>query len=123
MTLKKFIVKFSAFFLGCYCCIFLREFFSLNAVIASCLIGLLGTFIPVSRFGNTRNIQATIYAGSFAGMCSAGVLSGSLQIFLLSLFGGAFFIISENIFHGIGGKLGAIAFISVSLVYLIKGVL
>ncbi|EQC45997.1 hypothetical protein [Bacteriovorax sp. Seq25_V] len=123
MGKKKFIVKFSAFFLGCYCCVLLREYFGLNAVISSCLVGLFGTFLPVQKFGNKSRIEAAIYAGSFAGMCSAGVLSGALQIFLLSILGGTFFLLTENILHGLGGKLGTIAFISVSLVYLIKGIM
>ncbi len=120
MTKKKFSIKFVAFFSGCYSCFLLHHFFFVNVVVASCLIGLIGTFLPLKKVGNEKNIQAAIYAGSFAGMCSAGILTGPLEILALSILGASFFILTENILHGLGGKLGTIAFTSVTLVYLIK---
>lgn len=119
--LKRFIAKFLCFFLGCFLCFLLHTKIEMSAVMASCLVGLLGTFIPLSSFGNVKNLQNAIYAGSFAGMCSAGVLNHYSQIILLSLLGASFYLLTLDLFKGFGGKLGAIAFISVSLVYLLKG--
>ncbi|MDD0852043.1 hypothetical protein HBN50_03000 [Halobacteriovorax sp. GB3] len=119
--LKRFIIKLLCFFCGCSLCFVLHTKFDVSAVVASCIVGLFGTFIPLSKLGNVKDIQNAVYAGSFAGMCSAGVLTHFSQIFFLSLLGASFYLLTIDLFKGYGGKLGTIAFISVSLVYLLKG--
>lgn len=90
---------------------------------ASCLVGLAGTFIPIPKRVDSPGVQGALFCGSFAGMCSVEVLSGPLEIFLLSFIGAFLFLITRKMFVGIGGKLGAVAFVSVALMYLIRGVL
>lgn len=119
--LKRYILKFSCFFLGCLGCFYLQHFTILGPVLSSCIIGLLGTFIPLSKNIESPGVQGAIFCGSFAGMCSAEILSGPLEIFLLSFLGAFLFLITKKLFVGIGGKLGAVAFVSVALMYLIKG--
>lgn len=113
-------LKFISFFLGCGLCFLIHTQFGISSVIASCIVGLLGTLIPIPKVFNKNNIQGAIYSGSFAGMCSIGVLTSYLQIGLLSLLGAIIYLLTIDLFDGVGGKLGTVAFVSVSLVYLIE---
>jgi len=103
------------FFIGCYFTYALNRYFDIPIVLASAVVGLLGTFLPLDK-----KMQSVIYCGSFAGMCSSGILNSTYQILLLSLTGAFVFIALGRYFNGLGGKLGTVAFISVVLVYLIR---
>lgn len=81
----------------------LNHYFSLGAVIASSLVGLLG----VVAF---KKYQIPIYCGSFVGMASLGVLADYSGILLAAVLSGFLFLIAGNVFVGFGGKLGAIAY-------------
>ena len=85
----------------------------LSPVVASCIIGLLGALI--GYWMNAEDLAMVIFAGSFVGMTTVSL--GSLPIVLLAgLACGVFYLIAEPIFVGYGGKLGAIAFISLLIV-------
>lgn len=120
---KLFFIKFFSFFTGCWLCFFLHSETLLSPVMASCLVGLLGSFLPTKTSEIKKIAQSGIYSGSFAGMCSANILTSPIEILILSLIGGLLFLISRKMFEGIGGKLGTIAFVSVALMYLIRDIL
>jgi len=107
-----------AFYLGCAGCLLLREQFHFSAVISSAMIGLAGTFIPFPDSHEPLSLQAIVYAGSFAGMCSPLLLASQPMILFASACGALSYLFLRPRFLGFGGKLGASAFV-VSLVLLL----
>lgn len=118
---KFFILKYIAFFGGCASCFILHTQFAIPAVIASCLVGLIGTLIPMPKIYG-QHPYAAIYAGSFAGMCSEGLISSYWELACISIIGAVLYAITTKVFTGFGGKLGSIAFVSVALFILAKGI-
>lgn len=112
--------KFAAFYLGCLFCYLLQAEAHLSAVTSSALVGLIATFIPMPARLNRKSIQAAVYTGTFAGMCSQEILSGHPHILIISLIGGMVFVAAKPHFNGIGGKMGAMAFVSSLLFMLIR---
>lgn len=119
--LIKFSYKYIAFFLGSFFTFYLTKHFNIDSVISSCLIGLISTFIPLPSFVNKTIFQASCYSGSFAGMCSIVYNLGFIDFTIISSLGALFFILLSEKFNGYGGKMGMIAFISVSLSFFILG--
>ncbi len=117
-----FVIKYICFFSGCFVCFTLHESFNVPIVIAAAATGLLGTFIPFSRAFKSHP-YASIYAGSFAGMCSSNLIGSYWELGLISLIGASLYILTMNLFAGFGGRLGSVAFASVALYMLAKGVL
>ncbi len=92
----------------------------LGPVIASSIVGLLGYFTPkLLRVKIFENIPASIYCGSFVGMSSVLVLSSWVMVLLAGFLCGVLFIFMRGVYKGVGGKLGAMACLSVSLTLLI----
>lgn len=71
--------------------------------------GILITKIP--QYG--IELGAAWYTGAFVGMTSYYVLMLKRHFLLSGLISGIYFILSKNIFIGIGGKLGFISFLAV----------
>ena len=118
---KFFILKYAAFFGGCAGCFFLHTQFSIPELIASCIVGLLGSFIPLPKtYG--QHPYAAIYAGSFAGMCSEGLINTYWELGLISFIGAMLYTLTTKLFTGFGGRLGSIAFVSVALYVLGRGI-
>ncbi|WP_201023484.1 hypothetical protein [Pseudoalteromonas sp. 10-33] len=119
--LKFFFIKFGAFFSGCLLCFVMHTEFNFPAVIAASVVGLSGSFIP---FPKSLNIHpnAAIYAGSFAGMCSSSLINSYWELAFISLLGACLYVLTLNLFSGFGGKLGSIAFVSVAVFALAKGI-
>ncbi|MDQ9093024.1 hypothetical protein RC083_15695 [Pseudoalteromonas haloplanktis] len=118
---KFFLLKYLTFFFGCMSCFILHTQFAIPAVIASCLTGLVGSFIPFPKQYESHPCAA-IYAGSFAGMCSQGLISSYWELAIISFIGATLYVLTRKMFTGFGGKLGSIAFISVALFVLAKGI-
>lgn len=110
-------VKFLAFYLGCLGCHLLQTKAGTSPVAASAAVGLAATFVPVRR-----GLQAAVYAGTFAGMCSHEIIAGHRHILIISLIGAVLYVLFKERFNGIGGKLGAIAFVSSLLLILVRSV-
>jgi len=72
-----------------------------------------------ARFKN--HPYAAIYAGSFAGMCSSHLITSYWEIAIISVIGASLYVLTINMFTGFGGKLGSVAFASVALFMLAKG--
>ncbi|WP_247664651.1 hypothetical protein [Pseudoalteromonas sp. MMG010] len=95
--------------------------FAVPLVLSSCLTGLIGAFIPFpARYKNNPN--AAIYTGSFAGMCSIDLIGSYWELAIISFIGAGLFIFTINHLHGFGGKLGSVAFVSVGIYMLAKGI-
>jgi|TARA_Y100000780_G_scaffold231096_1_gene255160 Na+/citrate or Na+/malate symporter len=110
-----------SFILGCLLCFWGHYYFSLSVVLSSCLVGFVGSFIQSKKNNLWNHCPAAIYSGSFAGMCSSELIQSEYEIILISLLGSVLYYLLIDLFNGIGGKLGTIAFISVALFYLLKG--
>ena len=118
--IKFLFLKFITFFLGFVACFAMHTTFALSLVISAALTGLIGSFIPFpARFKN--HPYAVIYAGSFAGMCSTHLITSYWEIAIISVIGASLYVLTINMFTGFGGKLGSVAFASVALFMLAKG--
>ena len=90
---------------------------------ASAGVGLLGSFLPDSKFYDSKQMIAAIYTGSFAAMCSLELFDSVVDILMLSLLTGISFIFFSPHFKGFGGKLGAIGFVASVAFVSLKGFL
>jgi hypothetical protein len=123
ITLKQFALfarKFVAFYIGCLGCFLLRSQLNMSAVFASCVVGLLGTLLPIPEQYNPTGIQAAMYAGSFAGMCSLELLKGNFRILILSATGSLVYLLLKPAFKGFGGKLGAVALVASFILFVLS---
>ena len=118
--IKFFLIKFITFFLGFVSCYFMHTELLLPLVVAASLTGLVGTFIPFPKSLN-EHPYASIYAGSFAGMCSSEMISENWEILCISFIGAILYVATMNLFLGFGGKLGGVAFVSIAIFILTKG--
>ena len=85
----------------------------MTPVVSSCLIGLLGALIGYSM--KTEDISMVIFAGSFVGMTAISIATYPI-IICAGIACGILYLLSEPIFVGYGGKLGALAFVSMGTV-------
>lgn len=85
--------------------IWLAEY--MGTVISSCLIGLSASFIPIEKL---RNLA---FCASFVGMTSFYLSLN--EIILTSVISILLFNLLEKKFITLGGKLGMIAFVAVSI--------
>lgn len=94
---------------------YLNHYLKLGPVISAGTVGGFGSFIPVIKRSSNylRQLPAAIYCGAFIGMSSAGVAPNSLFIMTASFFTAVLLILSKNLFAGVGGKLGTLAFAGV----------
>lgn len=118
--MKNKCIVIIAFVAGCMLCFWGHEWFSLSAVVSSCLVGLLGSFVTSKKYPIVNSCPAAIYSGSFAGMCSATMIKSFGELFSVALIGGITYISLDCYFKGIGGKLGTVAFTSVAIFYLLN---
>ncbi|KDC50893.1 hypothetical protein [Pseudoalteromonas fuliginea] len=119
--IKFLSLKFITFFMGFISCFVMHTTFNVPLVISAALTGLIGSFIPFPK--NVKNHPyAAIYAGSFAGMCSTNLITSYWEIVIISLIGASLYVLTMNLFTGFGGKLGGVAFASVAIFVLAKGI-
>jgi len=81
----------------------------LGAVIASALIGLIGGFVFMKD-------AAVNHSASFAGMSAAVAIATTEQSIMTGVVVGIVYILLENRFGGVGGKLGTIGMTSTLIV-------
>jgi hypothetical protein len=88
--------------------------------LSASIIGLLGIIIETIflRLKFTFKPAAVIYCGTFIGVTSILVLESYLVLLMAGILGGIFFIFLKNSYVGVGGRLGAIAFMSVFIISL-----
>ncbi len=118
--IRFFLIKYLAFLLGCATSFVLHAQFAVPIVLSAAIPAFIGSFIPV-REPYGVHPRAAVYAGCFAGMCSAELISSYWQLSLLALIGTSLYALTMNMFQGFGGKLGSVAFVSVALFMLTQG--
>ena len=80
------------------------------------MVGILGAYIPqFISLPKAKDYAIPVYCGAFVGMSSALVLSNIWLVLLASVLAALLFVISKNIYLGVGGRLGTIAFMGVTL--------
>ena len=89
---------------------FFLQKYGCSAVVASCLVGLLGAL--VGHLLKSPDIPLVVFAGSFVGMTSLALGSTPLMI-IAGIVAAVIYKLTEKHFVGFGGKLGTIAFVSV----------
>ncbi|WP_158798939.1 hypothetical protein [Pedobacter sp. L105] len=101
--------------IGALVTFYLNHFFNLGPVISATLVGSIASFIPNlnKRSHYMKQLPAAIYCGAFIGMSSTGVASGFMFILTASFFTAILLFLSKNLFAGVGGKLGTLAFAGV----------
>jgi len=97
------------------CAYYINNGLHLGAVFAAGLVGTIGSFSPSINKQSTylKQLPAAIYCGAFIGMSSLRVANGFLFVLAAGFFAGIGLVLSKSLFHGMGGKLGIIAFTGV----------
>lgn len=110
MNLIRFSQIFFLFLIFSSLCFGLHQIDSISPVMASSLVGLLGCLLASKKM--YKDIEIIAYCGSFSGMSSHVFFSDWWILIISSFLGSVMLILLEKWFIGWGGKLGAIAFIS-----------
>lgn len=79
-------------------------------IFSPAFLGLIGYFVFL--YSNQEIFSLAFYAGTFAGMTAPEILSKK-EVIIAGFLTGLFLILGNNMFVGIGGKLGFFAFLSV----------
>lgn len=95
--------------------------FGLSSVLAAGLVGLGVSFIPDIFKKNTfiKGMPTAVYCGAFVGMTNVSVAPDYIFITLASTITGLLLVGTKDAFHGVGGKLGTLAFGGVALAFFI----
>jgi len=107
--------------IGAVICHLLNVYGGLGSVLSAGTTGTLASFLPTINKQSVylKNLPAAIYCGAFVGMSSAEITPSVGFVIAAGVLSGVFFMLSKNLFLGIGGKLGTIAFGGVAIVSLI----
>ncbi|EGV44013.1 hypothetical protein BZARG_1476 [Bizionia argentinensis JUB59] len=108
-------------FIGAIATYGLYMLLGLSSVLAASLIGLVVSFIP-DLFKKSKLIQGmptAVYCGTFVGMTNISIAPDYIFITLASFISGFLLIGTKNTFHGVGGKLGTLAFGGVTIAFFI----
>lgn len=90
-------------------------------VFASAIVTFFsGIVLPFLFKDSGLTMAAATAAGSYIGMSGKEQIQNSMEIIVASIFLSTLFVISNDVFIGIGGKLGTMACISVMALYGIK---
>lgn len=107
--------------IGAFICYSLNIFGDLGSVLSAGITGTLASFLPLINKESVylKKLPPAIYCGAFVGMSSLLIAPSISFVIAAGILAGILFIFSKNLFIGIGGKLGTIAFGGVVLVSLI----
>ncbi|MDP3387801.1 MAG: hypothetical protein Q8S24_11240 [Eubacteriales bacterium] len=84
-----------------------------GAVASSSLVGLLfALFIPFFHDTSAGFLAVGAFCGTFIGMSATSRLKNTGQILLAGIIGSLIFTYTQHYFIGLGGKLGAMAFVA-----------
>lgn len=104
----------TALFLGAIITFSLQLYAGFGAVLAASSVGLIAYFIHSIKRDDS-NIHIAGYCGTFIGMTSPLVFKDFYAIIMAGIIGAIVYVFSRNVFNGVGGKLGSIAFVAVCL--------
>ncbi len=101
---------------GALICYLFHHKMQMGSVISAGLTGTLASFLPSLKpsSGYLKKIPVALYCGAFVGMTSALIAPSALFIMLAGVLTSLLLIISGGLFHGMGGKLGTLAFAGVA---------
>lgn len=99
----------------------LHQKVGLSPVLATALTGTLASFFTYIRWNKPyfQQLPPAIYCGAFVGMSDSKIATDITFVLTAGFFTGVFLIISKSVLKGIGGKLGTLAFLGVSLTYIV----
>ncbi len=100
---KESLLKFLAVFVGTLLTFAINVELNLGPVVAASTVAIIATLI-VPKY------DVPVYCGAFVGMACPSVFYNYPLISLAGLTAGIFFVFSNKVFNGYGGKLGTIAF-------------
>lgn len=112
---------FLFFLIGSFSTYFLQHDLKFNTVFSAGLVGFVGSFTSKSNFKSAKSWPITIYCGAFVGMTNLEF--GYAFLLTATFFTAVFYTFTQHNFHGIGGKLGTLAFMGVLYSYLIFKIL
>ena len=108
--------------IGAIVCYLLNVNGHLGIILAMGIVGTIASFLPsLNKKSNyLKEIPASIYCGAFVGMSSVETSPSIGFVISAGTLAGLFYMISKNLFLGVGGKLGTMAFagvITATLIY------
>lgn len=108
--------------IGALLCYVLHTTTDFSNVISAALIGVLASYLPLLKKESEffEKLPIAIYCGVFVGMSSLEIAPSIYVVIAGGLAAGLFYMLSKNVFVGMGGKLGTIAFGGVVAVALIN---
>lgn len=98
--------------LGAVVCYALNMLCDLGSVLAAGIVGVVASIIPYLNKESVvlKKAPAALYCGAFVGMSSIEIAPSVYVALAAGIIAGLFFLLSKNVFVGLGGKLGTIAF-------------
>ncbi len=106
--------------IGAVICYLLNIHTDFGSVLSAGIVGTLASFIPLLNKKSIylSKLPSAIYCGVFVGMSSVEVSPSIKFVVIAGIIAGIVYLLSKNLFVGLGGKLGTIAFVSVGVVTL-----
>ena len=107
---------------GAVMCYALNSYVGLGSVLSAGIVGTVASCLPEinRKSAYLKKMPPAIYCGAFIGMSSMAVAPSIGFVLAASALSGVIYILSKNLFLGMGGKLGTMAFGGVILVSLIN---
>jgi len=95
--------------------------YGVSSVLSASLVGLISSFVPpvFKRNNFIKGMPTAVYCGSFVGMTHVSIAPDYIFIALASVITGFLLVGTKDTFHGVGGKLGTLAFGGVTLAFFI----
>ncbi|MEP5253607.1 MAG: hypothetical protein ABJQ39_00980 [Winogradskyella arenosi] len=108
--------------IGAVLCYLLNIVAGFGSILAVGIVGTIASFLPHlnQKSHYLKQLPASIYCGAFVGMSSVETTPNIWFVLAAGTLAGFFFMISKNLFLGVGGKLGTMAFggvIAASFIY------
>ncbi len=107
---------------GAVICYLLNIHYGLGSVLAAGIVGTIASFLPLINKKSIylKQVPTSIYCGAFVGMSSTEISTSVGFVMIAAMVAGVFLLLSKNLFIGVGGKLGTMAFLGVIIVYLLS---
>lgn len=108
--------------IGAVLCYVLNIYGELGSVLAAGITGTIASFLPKINKNSSylKRLPTAMYCGAFVGMSSLEITPSIGFVIAAGLLAGVFYMLSKNMFLGVGGKLGTIAFVGVVIVSLVN---
>ena len=106
--------------IGAIICHVLFLYTDFGSVLSAGIVGTLASFLPYlnRKSSYLQKLPSAIYCGVFVGMSSTEITPSLGFVISAGVLAGIFLLLSKNLFVGVGGKLGTMAFLGVFIVYL-----